>query len=36
MFDRDYMLALEELGRAMGADPASWRTEVPDIQWHRQ
>jgi hypothetical protein len=29
MFDKDYMLALEEMGRTMGADPSSWKTEVP-------
>jgi hypothetical protein len=29
MFDKDYMLALEELGRKMGADPSVWKTEVP-------
>jgi hypothetical protein len=29
MFDKDYMIQLEELGRNMGADPSSWRTEVP-------
>jgi len=29
MFDKEYMLALEDLGRRMGADPSSWRTEVP-------
>ena len=29
MFDKEYMLALEELGRQMGADPAVWSTEVP-------
>jgi hypothetical protein len=28
-FDKDYMLALEEMGRTMGADPSSWKTEVP-------
>jgi len=31
MFDREYMLALEEIGRQMGADPAVWSTEVPPI-----
>jgi hypothetical protein len=31
MFDETYMLALEELGRRMGADPTSWNTEVPSI-----
>ena len=29
MFDKDYMLALEELGRKMGADPSIWKTDVP-------
>jgi len=29
MFDKDYMLALEKLGRKMGADPSVWKTEVP-------
>jgi len=29
MFDQEYMLALEELGRKMGADPSNWTTEVP-------
>jgi len=29
MFDKDYMLGLEELGRTMGADPKSWTTEIP-------
>jgi predicted acylesterase/phospholipase RssA len=33
MFEKEYMLALEELGRSMGADPASWRTTVPDMHW---
>lgn len=31
MFDREYMLALEELGRKMGADPSVWSSEVPKI-----
>ena len=31
MFDKQYMLALEELGRQMGADPAVWSSEVPPI-----
>jgi len=31
MFDQDYMVALEELGRRMGADPSVWSTEVPHI-----
>jgi hypothetical protein len=29
MFDKEYMVRLEELGRQMGADPASWQSEVP-------
>ena len=31
MFDREWMVALEELGREMGADPSSWKSEVPSI-----
>jgi len=31
MFDREYMVALEELGKKMGADPSSWNTDVPSI-----
>ena len=33
MFDRDYMIALEDLGRKMGADPSSWLTEIPSVYW---
>ena len=29
MFDQNYMLQLEELGRQMGADPSSWTDVVP-------
>ena len=29
MFDKEYMLQLEELGRRMGADPSSWLDEIP-------
>lgn len=29
MFDADYMLQLEDLGRSMGADLSSWQAEVP-------
>jgi len=29
MFDKEYMLGLEELGRTMGANPESWTTEIP-------
>ena len=29
MFDKEYMLQLEELGRQMGADPSSWLDEIP-------
>ena len=31
MFDKEYMVAMEELGKKMGADPSSWQTEVPQI-----
>jgi hypothetical protein len=31
MFDKEYMLQLEELGHKMGADPSSWSTEVPKL-----
>jgi predicted patatin/cPLA2 family phospholipase len=33
LFDREYMATLHELGRRLGADPDSWRTEAiaPDI-----
>jgi len=33
LFDRDFMIELYELGRRMGADPGSWRTEAiaPDV-----
>jgi hypothetical protein len=36
MFDKAFMTQLEELGRRMGADPSSWRTEVPEIHWFRE
>jgi predicted acylesterase/phospholipase RssA len=29
MFDQEHMLALQELGRKLGADPSNWTTEVP-------
>jgi hypothetical protein len=29
MFDQDYMRALEDLGRQMGADPKSWTDVIP-------
>ncbi len=29
MFDQDYMRALEDLGRQMGADPSSWTDVIP-------
>jgi predicted acylesterase/phospholipase RssA len=29
MFDQDYMRALEDLGRKMGADPSSWSDAIP-------
>jgi len=31
MFDQEYMRALEDLGRRMGADPSSWNSKVPPI-----
>jgi len=31
MFDQEYMLQLQELGRKMGADPTVWSTEVPQL-----
>ena len=33
MFDQDYMIGLEELGRTMGADPSSWTKEIPSAFW---
>jgi len=33
MFDQDYMIGLEELGRTMGADPSSWTREIPSAFW---
>jgi hypothetical protein len=29
LFDKEYTLELEKLGRTMGADPSSWTTEIP-------
>jgi predicted acylesterase/phospholipase RssA len=29
MFDKEYMLKLEDLGRLMGADPSSWSDDIP-------
>jgi predicted acylesterase/phospholipase RssA len=29
MFDKEYMLKLEDLGRLMGADPSNWSDEIP-------
>ena len=29
MFDKDYMVQMEELGRKMGADPSVWKSELP-------
>ena len=29
MFDKQYMLDLETLGKSMGTDPSSWTTEIP-------
>ena len=31
MFDKEYMVKLQELGKKMGADPSSWKTEIPQI-----
>lgn len=33
IFDAETMRPLAELGRKMGADPASWRTRTPDPVW---
>jgi predicted acylesterase/phospholipase RssA len=33
LFEHDYMVELEELGKKMGADPSSWRSKVPDVHW---
>lgn len=33
MFDKEFMVQLEKLGRKMGADPSSWRTTIPEIHW---
>lgn len=35
MFDRDHMIALEDFGREMGADPLSCKTEIPSPYWSR-
>ncbi len=35
MFDQDYMIGLEELGRTMGADPSSWTAEIPSAFWEQ-
>jgi hypothetical protein len=35
IFDRDYMRALVDLGRRMGRDPSSWRTESPMLELNR-
>ncbi len=37
MFDEQYMRALVELGREIGADPNSWHTESPllELDWER-
>ena len=36
MFDKEFMTKLEELGREMGAEPSSWRTEIPETHWFRE
>jgi hypothetical protein len=33
MFDQDYMVELENLGRTLGADPTSWTSEIPSPFW---
>ena len=35
MFNQDYMIGLEELGRTMGADPSSWTGEIPSAFWEK-
>ena len=29
LFDKEYMVQLEDLGRKMGANPSNWQTEIP-------
>ncbi len=36
MFNKDFMTQLEDLGRKMGAEPSSWRTEIPETHWFRE
>ena len=33
MFDKGAMVEMEELGRARGADPSSWKKEIPSAFW---
>lgn len=33
LFDEEFMRGLSDRGRAMGADPASWMTQVPSYEW---
>ena len=33
MFDKGAMVEMEELGRARGADPSSWKEEIPSAFW---
>jgi len=33
MFDRAYMIELEEFGRTLGADPSSWTARIPSAFW---
>jgi predicted acylesterase/phospholipase RssA len=40
MFNKEYMLALADLGRKMGADPSTWQTTIPsafrvESEWMR-
>ena len=33
LFEKEFMVQLEELGRRMGADPGSWRSRIPSVHW---
>jgi len=33
MFDKGAMVEMEELGRARGANPSSWKKEIPSAFW---
>jgi hypothetical protein len=34
-FDKNFMRKLSDVGRAMGKDPASWQTSIPESEWPR-